>query len=29
MIFVYNLYGEGKYVINGEEVKVSLFDFKK
>ncbi|KPZ68472.1 MULTISPECIES: class Ia ribonucleoside-diphosphate reductase subunit beta [Pseudoalteromonas] len=29
MISVYNLYGEGKHVINGEEVKVSLFDLKK
>jgi len=29
MISVYNLYGEGKHVLNGEEVKVSLFDLKK
>lgn len=29
MISVYNLYGEGKHEINGEEVKVSLFDLKK
>ena len=29
MISVYNLYGEGKHVINGEEVKVNLFDLKK
>ncbi|MCK8124487.1 ribonucleotide-diphosphate reductase subunit beta [Pseudoalteromonas sp. 2CM39R] len=29
MISVYNLYGEGKHVINGEEVKISLFDLKK
>ncbi|MDI4667982.1 ribonucleotide-diphosphate reductase subunit beta [Pseudoalteromonas shioyasakiensis] len=29
IISVYNLYGEGKHVINGEEVKISLFDLKK
>ena len=29
MISVYNLYGEGKHVLNGEEVKISLFDLKK
>ncbi len=29
MVSLYNLYGEGKHVINGKEIKVSLFDLKK
>nr|WP_193988772.1 class Ia ribonucleoside-diphosphate reductase subunit beta [Lelliottia steviae] len=29
MVSLYNLYGEGKHVTNGKEIKVSLFDLKK
>jgi ribonucleoside-diphosphate reductase beta chain len=28
-VSIYNLYGEGKHVINGEEVRINLFELKK
>lgn len=28
-VSIYNLYGEGKHVVNGEEVRINLFELKK